>query len=76
MADTFDAINSFRPYRGARSPEKSLEIVEEVAGSQLDPKIVEVFKTVYEENRINEKEEKKCLTVQKPMTLKKSAAIK
>jgi len=76
VADTFDAINSVRPYRGARSQEQALAIVEEVAGSQLDPNIVEIFKKVYKENLIIEKEEKICPIVQNTMTLKKSVAIK
>ena len=49
VADTFDAINSNRAYRETRSPKKALEIIEEVAGSQLDARIVEVFKKVYKE---------------------------
>ena len=50
VADTFDAINSSRAYRPAGDPEKALSIIEEVAGSQLDPHIVEVFKNIYEED--------------------------
>ncbi len=50
VADTFDAINSTRAYRGLKSPEKALTIIEEVAGSQLDSNIVEIFKKVYEED--------------------------
>jgi HD-GYP domain-containing protein (c-di-GMP phosphodiesterase class II) len=50
VADTFDAINSNRAYRETRSPEKALEIIVSVAGSQLDPRIVDVFKKVFEED--------------------------
>jgi HD-GYP domain-containing protein (c-di-GMP phosphodiesterase class II) len=50
VADTFDAFNSDRAYRAAVSPEKALAIVQELAGSQLDAGIVEVFKEIYEEN--------------------------
>ena len=50
VADTFDAINSTRAYRDARKPEEALAIIEEVAGSQLDPHIVKVFKNIYEED--------------------------
>ncbi len=56
IADTFDAITSSRAYRGAESGKKALKIVEEVAGSQLDPRLVEVFKKVYKEDLTLEKE--------------------
>ena len=75
VADTFDAINSTRAYRETRSPGKALEIIEEVAGSQLDSRIVDVFKKIYKEDSRFEKEEKRCPTVQNTMTLKKSVAI-
>jgi len=58
IADTFDAINSTRAYRSAKGPEKAMEIIEKVAGSQLDPKLVKVFKDVYNEKIIIGKEEK------------------
>ena len=48
VADTFDAITSNRAYRSAKTAEKALDIVEEVAGTQLDPKVVEAFKEVFE----------------------------
>jgi len=48
VADTFDAITSNRAYRSAKAAEKALAIVEEVAGTQLDPDCVEAFKQVYE----------------------------
>jgi len=76
VADTFDAINSTRAYRETRSPEKALKIMEEVAGSQLDSRIVDVFKKVYKEDLRFEKEEKRCPTVQITMPLVKSAARK
>lgn len=44
VADTFDAITSDRPYRTAKTPEEALVIMEEVAGSQLDYDLVELFK--------------------------------
>jgi HD-GYP domain-containing protein (c-di-GMP phosphodiesterase class II) len=53
VADTFDAINSTRAYRGSKSSEKALEIMGEVAGSQLDARIVDVFKKVYKEDMIH-----------------------
>ncbi|NIR12784.1 MAG: hypothetical protein GWN86_02050, partial [Desulfobacterales bacterium] len=47
VADTFDAITSDRAYRPAKTPEEALAVMEEVAGSQLDPDLVRVFKEVY-----------------------------
>ncbi|MFH1487749.1 MAG: HD-GYP domain-containing protein [Pseudomonadota bacterium] len=47
VADTFDAITSSRAYRDARSAEKAFTILEEVAGKQLDPVLVDTFKRVY-----------------------------
>ncbi len=43
VADTYDAMTSDRPYRKAFPKEKALTILKEVAGSQLDPVIVELF---------------------------------
>lgn len=48
VADTFDAITSNRAYRSAKAAEKALAIVDDVAGTQLDPVVVEAFKQVYE----------------------------
>lgn len=49
VADTFDAISSTRAYRESKSPEQALAIIEEVAGSQLDAHMIEIFKKVYAE---------------------------
>ncbi|MCR5650084.1 MAG: HD domain-containing protein [Lachnospiraceae bacterium] len=43
VADVFDALTSPRVYKPAFPLEKALEILEEGAGSQFDPKCVEVF---------------------------------
>lgn len=43
VADTYDAIISDRPYRAGLTRERAREIIEEVAGTQLDPKVVKVF---------------------------------
>jgi hypothetical protein len=47
VSDTFDAITSDRAYRAAKSGQEALQEMQRVAGSQLDPDIVEVFKTMY-----------------------------
>ncbi len=43
VADTFDAIDSDRPYRARRSYREALEEINLVAGSQLDPVVVKAF---------------------------------
>jgi HD-GYP domain-containing protein (c-di-GMP phosphodiesterase class II) len=50
VADTFDAITSDRAYRPAKSPEEALKEIEKVAGTQLDPELVKVFKKVCKED--------------------------
>jgi HD-GYP domain-containing protein (c-di-GMP phosphodiesterase class II) len=47
IADTFDAITSDRAYRPGRAPEEAVGAMEQVAGTQLDPKLFEVFKEIY-----------------------------
>ena len=43
VADVFDALASPRVYKPAFPLEKALAIIEEGAGAQFDPKVVEVF---------------------------------
>jgi len=43
IADTFDALTSNRPYRKGMDTQAALKILEEVKGSQLDAKLVELF---------------------------------
>ena len=43
VADVFDALVSPRVYKPAFSVEKAVQIIEEGAGTQFDPKCVEVF---------------------------------
>jgi HD-GYP domain-containing protein (c-di-GMP phosphodiesterase class II) len=50
VVDTFDAITSERAYRPGKTVKETLEIIEKVAGSQLDPDLVEVFKEVLNED--------------------------
>lgn len=48
VADTYDSITSSRPYRKAKSHEFAMEIMTQVAGSQLDPEIFTLFKELIE----------------------------
>lgn len=43
VADVFDALTSPRVYKPAFPLEKALSILEEGAGTQFDPKVIEVF---------------------------------
>ena len=56
VADTFDAITSSRAYRPAKTPEEALEEIEKVAGTQLDPDLVKVFKEVFTRDLAPEQE--------------------
>lgn len=44
VVDAYDAIVSDRPYRQGRSHWQAVEILEEAAGRQFDPKVVQVLK--------------------------------
>jgi HD-GYP domain-containing protein (c-di-GMP phosphodiesterase class II) len=50
VVDTFDAITSDRAYRAGKTVKEALAIIEKVAGSQLAPDLVEVFKEVLNED--------------------------
>ena len=43
VADVFDALSSPRVYKPAFPFEEALKIIQDSAGTQFDPKIVEVF---------------------------------
>jgi HD-GYP domain-containing protein (c-di-GMP phosphodiesterase class II) len=47
VADTFDAITSSRSYQKPRSPRQAMQELKQVAGTQLDASLVEIFTTVY-----------------------------
>lgn len=49
VVDVWDAMRSDRPYRKAFSKEKALQILNEEAGKQFDPEIVQAFLLLVEE---------------------------
>ena len=59
VADTYDAIISDRPYRAGLTKTRAREILEEVAGTQLDPKVVRVFLNI--EPRLRPEDAEKLL---------------
>jgi len=50
VADTFDAMNSARPYRKPLSKDTILAELERVSGTQLDPIVVKVFLELLQAN--------------------------
>lgn len=51
VADTFDAITSPRPYRGAARHRVAIETLRKAAGTQLDPAAVKAFLSYYSGRR-------------------------
>jgi putative nucleotidyltransferase with HDIG domain len=47
VVDCFDALASDRPYRKAMPAAKALALIKSLAGTQFDPRIVEVFEQHY-----------------------------
>ena len=52
VVDSFDAMTSDRPYRLALGPSRAYEEIKSRAGTQFDPKMVEVFIRCWEQGRI------------------------
>ncbi len=53
VADAYDAMVSSRPYRKSLSSQRALRELEKNAGTQFDPEVVSVFKTVIHRESIN-----------------------
>ena len=52
IADVFDALTSFRPYKKAWSFEDALNYLDEKSGTDFDPKMVNIFKEKIEDVKI------------------------
>lgn len=52
VADAFDAMNSDRAYRKKKKIDEIMEIINQGAGTQFDPKIVKVFQKLYKQGKI------------------------
>jgi diguanylate cyclase (GGDEF)-like protein/putative nucleotidyltransferase with HDIG domain len=52
VADSFDAMTSDRPYRGAHSAAWALEEITRCAGSQFSPRIVEAMRGLYDRGEL------------------------
>ncbi|MEE4202809.1 MAG: hypothetical protein V2I45_04215, partial [Halieaceae bacterium] len=46
VADTFDAISSHRPYRGAMGKDVAMEVLREGRGNHFDPYAVDALEFV------------------------------
>ena len=46
VCDTYSAITMRRSYKDKRTHEEAMEIIKDVAGSQLDPDIATIFMTI------------------------------
>jgi putative nucleotidyltransferase with HDIG domain len=49
VADCYDALISDRPYRSGMPIERVLQIIQQGAGKQFDPRVIEVFRTVMQQ---------------------------
>lgn len=56
VVDVWDALTSDRPYRKAWSKEESLAYIKEQSGQHFDPKVVEIFLSIMDNERINNNE--------------------
>ncbi len=52
VVDSFDAMTSDRPYRQALGPSRAYDEIKSRAGTQFDPRMVEVFIQCWEQGRI------------------------
>ena len=50
LADAYEAMTAGRPYQKAKTPEQALEEIEDLAGIQFDPRLVRLFREIWETN--------------------------
>jgi len=59
IADAYDAMVSYRPYRKSHTKEEAIEEIKKYSGRQFDPQLVEVFVSEMGKRRLNSFELKK-----------------
>lgn len=59
IADAYDAMVSYRPYRKPRTKEEAIEEIKKYSGRQFDPELVEIFINEIGKRRLNSSELKK-----------------
>ena len=75
IADTFDAITSNRTYRLGQPATKAVEILEEIAGKQIDPKLLRYFTRIYKRGDLAHPEKVRTMMDFDLQILKESTVI-
>ncbi len=52
VADVYDALISDRPYRKAMAPFEARKVIEQGAGTEFDPRVVEAFVVAFRQGRL------------------------
>lgn len=52
LADYYDALTHERPYKRSWSPQETITEIKKQSGIHFDPNIVEIFLTLFEENKL------------------------
>ncbi len=52
IADAYDSLVSFRPYRDGLTPEDAIKRIEEKRGEQFDPQILDIFESIVKDANI------------------------
>lgn len=75
VADTFDALTSDRPYRRGMSVGEAIAILEQDAGSQWDPRLVEVFVAYLRESNATLSMNQSPLTAREQQIIERATPI-
>ncbi len=75
VADAFDAMTTDRPYRKALDPKFALKELQDCAGTQFDPKVVEAFVRLYPKADFNMSHSEEPETVTKEQAVFHSETI-